>query len=174
MKLKKQEYEACIENLGLLEEEDIRLQYQCARIEKYFSAMLGRNEEMPHRGLLVFTNDNMFFMQAAKQGVFSAKYTSSQAIRVPLEQITGVSTGGVILKHLKVATPNKEFEFRFLDHKVVPEIQSLLKLVRAERKKMAREALAGTSTPKMVFCKFCGARNKADAFLCQNCGAPLD
>lgn len=182
MKLNKKQYEACIQNLGLLEGEEVRLHYHCYRREKYYSYTLGSKQEKPYLGLLVFTNDNMIFMDVVKHGVFSRNYSASQSIRVPLEQITGLSTGGTMIKHLKVHTADQEFKFEYVwregkrtpIHDVVSEIQDLLKKARDEKKKVAEQVLAGTLAPKFVYCKYCGAKNKADASLCVNCNALLD
>ena len=182
MKLNKKQYDACTQNLGLLEGEEIRLEYHCYRREKYHSFSLGSEQEKPYRGLLVFTNNNMIFMDVVKRGLLGRDYGAAQSIRVPLEQIIGISTGGTMIKHLKVRTQSQEFKFEHVFRKgkrtkindVVADVQSLLKEVREEKKKISEQVLAGTLIPKVVYCKFCGAKNKADASFCANCNAPLE
>jgi hypothetical protein len=54
---------------------------------------------------------------------------------------------------------------------VVQKIQELLNDVRQESKRLAREALSRETLPSMIFCKYCGAKNKASETKCVNCGA---
>lgn len=58
-------------------------------------------------------------------------------------------------------------------HEIIGSVQKLLKEVREEKKRLALAAVATGSLPAMIFCKFCGARNKADQTRCGNCGALL-
>ena len=44
-------------------------------------------------------------------------------------------------------------------HLIAKKIQKLLNSVRAERKRIAQEALSKGTVPKMIFCKYCGAKN---------------
>jgi len=44
---------------------------------------------------------------------------------------------------------------------------------KPEKKRKAIEAMTKGTVPTMVFCKYCGARNKADSSNCANCGAIL-
>ena len=179
--LNEQEYQACLNGLGLLEQEEIRLQYVVARklFRKSTTSKSGLKVEN-RKGLLVFTNDNLIFMQ--QEGIWSSNY--SQAIRIPLEQITGMESGGKLMKHIRVrigVSETDEYEFNFppllLERSITEirdEIDGLLKQIREERKRSAQETLAGRTVPAMIFCKFCGTRNKSDRSHCANCGAPLE
>jgi hypothetical protein len=167
------EYQACINNLGLLEGEEIKLQYVCFR-----QIIWGGKQGIENKGLLVFTNDNMIFMQ--QEGGWSSQY--AQALRIPLEQISGIVSGGTVIKHIRIITGvsgvSQQHEFdNFYGqqqiHEVRADIENLLKKVREEKKRLAQEALARGTVPAMMFCKFCGTRNKADQSHCSNCGAPL-
>jgi hypothetical protein len=183
--IKDSDYKACVDGLGLLEGEEIRLRYGCAR--RYFSrsiaatVLTGSGERAyVKKGLLVFTNYNMIFMEQEGRGSYFA-----QALRVPLEHISGVISGGTALlfKYVKIsvgisgATEQHEFVKFFGTkqsvHEIRAEIEKLLKEVRQEKKRLAQEALARGTLPAMIFCKYCGARNKADQTKCANCGAVL-
>jgi len=91
-RMKESEYRECVDSLGLLEGEEIRLEYVCFRHklkeEKMFTSMWGFGVSKPlkelRRGLLVFTNDNMIFVQHQGHHFFG------QELRIPLEQISGV------------------------------------------------------------------------------------
>ena len=108
----------------------------------------------------------------------------AQALRVPLEQISGVVSGGTFIPHIRIlvgitgTSERHEFTtFQSADkpiHEVRADIQRLLKEIRQEKKRLAQEALARGTIPAMIFCKFCGTRNKSDRSDCANCGAPLD
>jgi hypothetical protein len=178
--LKDSEYRACIENLGLLEGEEIRLQYVCLRqfISRPIGAFVTQPRTEQKKGLLVFTNDNMIFMQ--QEGMWSSNY--SQALRFPLESISGVVSGGTLMKHVRilVGAGGVSEEHQFLPfagqgnaHEMIGSVQKLLREVREEKKRLALAAVATGSLPAMIFCKFCGARNKADQTRCGNCGALL-
>jgi hypothetical protein len=131
------------------------------------------------KGLLVFTNDNMIFMQ--QEGAWSSNY--AQALRISLEQIGGVVSGGTFIPHIRImigisgVSEQHEFvTFQSADkpiHEVRADIEKLLKEIRQEKKRLAQEALAKGTIPTMMFCKYCGARNKADQTCCVNCGAVL-
>lgn len=181
------DYEACLSNLGLLEGEEIRLQYVGTRPVVSVSAWDGNQSEDFKPGLLVFTNDNMVFMQREKAGDFA------QALRIPLENINGLVTGGTFIHHvlITVGTAGIAQQIKFnpvpiagsdgksilkgreATLKVRADVEKLLKDVREEKRRLATEALAKGVTPAMVFCKFCGSRNKADQLKCVSCGAPL-
>lgn len=180
--MSKSEYEASMNNLGLLEGEEIRLQYVIAfrRVFRKSAITQSGLKEEAKKGLLVFTNNNLIFMQ--QEGIWSSNY--SQALRIPLENITGLESGGTLVKHIRVrvgvggAPEEHEFNFRsdWTDgniHEIREEIEELLKEVRQEKKRLAQEALATGTVPAMIFCKYCGARNKADQSRCLSCGAPL-
>ena len=181
MKLTASVYQACIDGLDLLEGEEIRLKYGCVR-RNYKTPSLFSNKgygTAAFKGLLVFTNDNMIFMQQDR--LWSSNY--SQALRIPLEQISGVLSGGIIAPHIRIIvgfSGNSEtHEFlNFFDtkekvHEIKTKIEKLLTAVRQEKKRLAQEALAKGTNPAMIFCRFCGARNKSDQSICVNCGAPL-
>lgn len=176
------EYRACIGNLGLLEGEEIRLQYVCFRQTiSPPSIWDGKQRSENKKGLLVFTNDNIIFMQ--QEGAWSSNY--AQALRFPLEQVSGVVSGGTMIKHVRITVGvsgnSQQHEFiNFVStygqqqiHEVRADIEQLLKQVREEKRKSAQEALAKGTTPAMMFCRYCGARNKADQAKCTNCGALL-
>lgn len=181
-----EEYKACMDNLGLLEGEEVRLQYVCFRnvmsppsaFRKLFVDD-GAPRMESKKGLLVFTNDNMIFMQ--QEGAWSSNY--AQALRVPLEQIGGVVSGGTFIPHIRIMVgisgTSEQHEFVTFQsankpiYEVRADIEKLLKEIRQEKKRLAQEALAKGTIPTMIFCKYCGARNKADQTRCVNCGAVL-
>jgi len=131
---------------------------------------------------LVVTNDNMMFMQKEGEGSGS---DYAQALRIPLENIVGVTAGkGLLLHHIRFVLASSEtHEFTVLRkvmkehgrdiHRIRAEIETLLKESREERRKVAQAALAESAIPQMMFCRFCGARNKNDQMKCGNCGALL-
>ena len=180
-RMKDSEYQTCMDNLGLLEGEEIRLQYVCFRHILTPSILDKKGRWVNKKGLLVFTNDNMIFMQ--QEGAWSSNY--SQALRFPLEQISGIVSGGKLVKHIRISVgvsgSSEQHEFiNFVStygeqsiHEVRNDIQNLLKEVREEKKRLALEALSTGTVPEMIFCKYCGARNKADRSQCANCGAVL-
>jgi hypothetical protein len=177
------EYEACVENLGLLEGEQIKLQYVCYRqVISPPSLWDGQRKNESKKGLLVFTNDNMIFMQ--QEGGWSSDY--AQALRIPIEQIIGVVSGGTFIQHIRIqigssgASELHEF-INFTStygqqqiREVRADIEKLLKESREEKKRLAQEAMSKGTMPTMIFCKFCGARNKSDQTKCANCGAILN
>jgi len=159
------EYKACIDSLGLLEGEEIRLQYVCFRqVLSPPSLWNGERKIESKKGLLVFTNDNLIFMQ--QEGAWSSNY--AQALRVPLEQISGVVSGGTFIKHVRilvgVSGSSEQHEFiNFVStygkqdiHEVRGDIDNLLKELRQEKKRLAQEALARGTVPSMIFCRFVG------------------
>jgi len=176
--MKDSEYEACIDNLGLLEGEEIKLQFVCLRQTVGPPSVWGGSGTSElKKGLLVFTNDNMIFMQ--KEG----KSDYSQALRTPLQEIIGITTGGsFFLKRLRISVGARGSSEC---HEFIPSagqgshgeirrsIEKLLDEIRQEKKRLAQEALAKGTVPAMIFCRFCGTRNKSDESLCANCGAPL-
>ena len=185
MKLSDSEHQAGIDGLGLLECEEIKLKYGCAR--RYFArsitatVLTGRSERAQvQKGLLVFTNYHLIFMEQEGRGSYFA-----QALRFPLEHISGVISGGTALlfKYVKISvgisgiTEQHEF-IKFFGtkqsvHEIRAEIEKLLKEVRQEKKRLAQEAISRGSLPAMIFCKYCGGRNKSDQTKCANCGAVL-
>lgn len=96
-KINDSEYKHCIDNLGLVEGEEIKLKYVCRCVPP-----LKPNENRVNlKGLLAFTNDNMIYME--KQGLLSSRY--SQRVRLPLEEISGISIkriGGFGVKALRL------------------------------------------------------------------------
>jgi hypothetical protein len=174
------EYKACINNLGLLEGEQIKLQYICHR-QQIGRTWDGKPKTESKKGLLVLTNDNLIFMQ--QEGAWSSNY--AQALRIPLENISGVVSGGTLIKHIRISvgaggTDQHEF-INFTStfglqqiHEVRADVEKLLKEGREEKKRLAQEALSRGTMPTMIFCKFCGARNKSDQTKCANCGALLN
>ncbi len=177
--MKDSEYKTCIDNLGLLEGEEIKLQY----VSNILPTLKGSHDiGLPCKGLLVFTNDNMIFMQ--QEGFFSSKY--GQRLRIPIENISGVvckvgisgPIGGRLDVFVGIGGHTEEHKFvKFKNKQRIEEIRTdilkVLKEVRAKKKRLAQEALAGGILPTMIFCKYCGARNKADQTKCANCGAVL-
>ena len=183
--MKDSEHKACIDGLGLLEGEKKELQYVCNK-EVVSTGWDGKPKKEQKKGLLVFTSENMIFMQQV--GFRSSNYT--QAMRIPLAQIAGISYGrGLILKYIEfsVGTSGASQKYKFIIWKgceehsnkaddprlITQQIQNHLNKVREEKKRLAQEALAKGTLPQMIFCKYCGARNKADQTRCVNCGALL-
>ncbi len=173
------EYRMAIQNLGLLEGEKIILQYVCVREFTQPASLFNQAEVDVKRGLLVFTNDNLIFMQ--RDGVFNISY--SQALRVPLEQIIGISSGGFLMKKIQFTLNNNPVLIIFVNfmstydvqeiHEVRADIERHLTNVRQEKKRLAQEALTKGTLPAMIFCRYCGTRNKADESKCVSCGAKL-
>ena len=126
----------------------------------------------------MFTNDNMIFMQ--QEGWRSKNY--GQAIRVPIESISGIVAGGSMEISVGVNGITEHHIFltfwndsgRIEREQVRAEIESVLKEVREERKRLARQALSQGTVPAMVFCRFCGLKNKSSEPKCSSCGAALD
>jgi hypothetical protein len=177
------EYKACAQGIGLLEGEELRLQYVCYR-EILATTWDGKPKKEQKKGLLVLTNDNLIFMQ--QQGAWSSNY--SQSLRIPLEQIVGLSCGGHIIKHITFEVgvgASQPYTFGIWkgceEHSegideaqiIMEKIQTLLNNTRAEKKRIAQKALLTHVLPAMIFCRYCGARNKADQTKCSNCGALL-
>lgn len=180
------DYAACVKNLGLLEGEEIRLQYRCLRNVVENTTLWGP-QEVVHSGLLVFSNDNMTFMQKEKNGDYT------QAVRVPLESISGVVTGGTVIHHIRITVGvsgnlqiHKFVMSPFIPPEGGPELKGAEAAVRArtdilrslteareEKKRLAQEAVSKGVQPSFVFCKFCGTRNKSDSVKCSSCGAPI-
>jgi hypothetical protein len=93
------EYTSCLSGLGLLDSEKIQLQYVCSRQTTRITGVFAPNYKTDvKKGLLVFSNQNLIFMQ--QDGFFSNNY--SQALRVPLENISGMTVGGTLVKHLVI------------------------------------------------------------------------
>jgi hypothetical protein len=132
------------------------------------------------KGLLVFTTDNMIFMQQEGGSDFA------QAPRFPLESISGLVTGGILIKNIRIAVgvggASEQHEFAGFQSVITrqqqiqdvrAEIERLLKVSREEKKRLAVEAMQKGTVPTMVFYRFCGSRNKSDNSNCANCGAIL-
>lgn len=181
--MKDSEFQACMDGLGLLQGEEIYLKHVCFR-ELVSTSWDGKPRKNTKKGLLVFTDDNMIFME--QSGAWSSNYT--QALRIPLEQIIGISCGGMIVKSLDITVSSggthvhKFSVWQDCQESSSPKdnalaltekIQILLQSVRNERKKIAQEALNKGTVPTMIFCRYCGTRNKSDASFCINCKAPL-
>jgi ribosomal protein L40E len=173
------EYQNCIATLGLLDGEKTMLQVVCRRYHESPPSVWRKKEQVTkesHKGFLVLTNDNMIFMQ--QQGAWSSNY--AQGLRIPLEHVTGVVSGGTVMKHIRVTVEQTgsdqhefiRFEGRGVDG-VRTDIERVLNEARQEKKKLAQAALASGTVPQMIFCKFCGARNRSDQTKCSNCGALL-
>jgi hypothetical protein len=97
--MKDAEYATCIDGLGLLEGEEVKRQYVCRKQTLSARSMFDASQRLEERkGLLVFTNQNMIFMQ--QQGAWSSNY--SQALRIPLENISGIVTGGTLIQHIRI------------------------------------------------------------------------
>jgi hypothetical protein len=171
------EYRACVNNLGFLEGEKMLLQYTVYR-ETFSTDIFGKPTTDSRKGLLVFSNDNLIFMQ--QEGAWSEDY--SQALRVPLEQISGVDNTGTFVKKLRFAVGASGhtdyhifviFAGQGTHNEIRCSIDQLLRDVRQERRQAAQMALAKGSTPAIIFCRYCGARNKSNLSNCGNCGAVL-
>jgi hypothetical protein len=97
--MKDAEYSSCLNGLGLLEGEEIKSQYVCRKQTLSARSMFDASQRIEEKkGLLVFTNQNMIFMQ--QEGSWSSNY--SQALRIPLENISGMVIGGTFLKHIRI------------------------------------------------------------------------
>ncbi len=101
-------------------------------------------------------------------------------LRIPLEHITGITAGGTLVNHIRITVGTMGTEFHeFINfegrdaQEARADIERTLKEAREEKKKMAQAAIAGGTVPQMIFCKFCGARNRSDSMKCGNCGALL-
>ncbi len=176
-RIEEKEYQMAIQNLGLLEGERIILQYVCVREFTQPASLFNEAEVDVKRGLLIFTNDNLIFMQ--RDGVFNISY--SQALRIPLEQIIGISSGGFLVKKIQFTLNSNPVPIIFVNfmstfeiqeiHEVRADIERHLTNVRQEKKRLAQEALTKGTLPAMFFCRYCGTRNKADESKCVSCGA---
>jgi hypothetical protein len=177
------EYKTCVDGLGLLTGEELRLQYVCFR-EILATTWDGKPKKEQKKGLLCLTNDNLIFMQ--QQGAWSSNY--SQALRIPLEQIVGMSCGGHLIKHITFEIGIGAIQSHTFgiwkgceEHSegiddaqdIMQRIQNLLNITRAEKKRIVQETLLKGALPVMIFCRYCGGRNKADQTKCSNCGALL-
>jgi hypothetical protein len=91
------EYQNCIANMGLLEGEELRLQVACRRSTHGFTP----------KGLLVFTSDNMIFMQQEGRG--SSNY--APALRIGLEHISGVTIAFASLRIVVGTTGTEQHRF---------------------------------------------------------------
>jgi len=80
--MKDSEYTACMNGLGLLQDEEVKRHYVYFR-EIPSTTWDGKPKKDSKKGLLVITNDNLIFME--QSGSWSSNYT--QALRIPLEQI---------------------------------------------------------------------------------------
>jgi hypothetical protein len=140
------EYTNCLNSLGLLSGETIKLQYVCYRQTISPPSMWNGQQRMEsHKGLLVFTNDNMIFMQQEGRGS-----TYAQALRFPIESIGGLVSGGTFIQHIRftvgVIGASQQHEFiNFIStysqkkiFEVRAEIDNFLKEVR-ENKKVQKE-----------------------------------
>ena len=139
--MKDSEYSSCVEGLGLLEGEEIKLQYVCLRETLRQGSTSTGTSQTSNKGLLVFTNNKMIFMQ--QLGLFSSNY--SQALRIPLENINGTEIGGTLIKHIGIkvgiSSISEELHFNpFKDNQgleqiqtVKQEIEALLKQAREEK-----------------------------------------
>jgi hypothetical protein len=164
-------------DFGLLEGEEIKLKFNCSRSTISSPSMWdGKSRQQFNKGMLIFTNDNMIFMQQEGAGNYG------QALRFPLESISGLVTGGSLIKHIRIAVgaggSSEQHEFvGFTSTQQVQDaraaIESLLKVSREEKKRLAVETMQKGTVPTMVFCRFCGTKNKSDQPNCANCGAIL-
>lgn len=158
---------SAISNLGLLEGEEIGLQYVCQRSTIGPPSMWdGKSRQQFNKGLLVFTNDNMIFMQQEGNKT-STSY--AQALRVSLENINGLVSGGTLIKHIRIAVgvggSSEQHEFiSFQDEMtrrqqiqdIRAEIENHLKTSREEKKRKAMEAMTKGSVPEMVLARALG------------------
>jgi len=172
-----QSLEKCSESItqNLVEDEEIRLQFRCHRIVAETGTPGLVHSRIFSNGLLAFTNYDMIFMEAESsvRGIGCHQY-----LRVPLDAITGISRG-TLFEDLKISTSTSPQPQTFSLGKgtnaagITDAIEKLLNEVRQERKRLAKAALVKDAMPVMIFCKFCGARNKPDRSSCERCGAPL-
>ena len=93
------EYEACLNGLGLAEGEEIKRQYVCRKQTLSASSYVSGSYQTleGRKGLLVFTNENMVFMQ---QGLWSSNYTL--ALKTPLANVRRVEKGGTLIQRVSI------------------------------------------------------------------------
>lgn len=164
-KMSDSEYKACMDNLGLLEGEKKELEYLIQEV------IIGRSDSSKtttlKKGLLVFTNINLIFIQQEDY---------SRMLVVPLDQLSGIGCFKEKDRYgIGVATVDGyEYYFplwRTEDSSVVQnpshnELSEQIQKFGMELKRLAKEA-------PVKICEYCGARNKVDQSRCVSCGAPL-
>src|SRR2546422_8623453 len=118
-----EENPAHIASLGLLAGEQVKLQLPCSRKEILPSVISQSGIQASwHKGVLVVTNDNMIFMQKEGEGSGS---DYSQALRIPLENVVGVTAGkGLILHHIRFVLASSETHEFIVLRKVMKEYGS--------------------------------------------------
>jgi signal transduction histidine kinase len=176
------DYTSCISGLGLLDNEEIKIQYLCLRQTlRAKSAFVAGQQMEVKNGLLVFTNENMIFMQ--QEGYFTSNY--SQALRIPLENISGMVVGGTLLKHIRVnigtSGYSQEEHFQGLRDSnglvimevVKQNIESVLKNAREEQKKKSEhvQIILDFSSLKDVMSK---GGLVMTTYKCPNCNGMVD
>ena len=181
--MKESEYTYCLNSLGLLRGETIKLQYVCYRQTISPPSMWNGQQSMEsHKGLLVFTNDNMIFMQQEGRGS-----TYAQALRFPIESICGLVSGGTLIKHIRftvgVIGASQQHEFiNFIStygqkeiFEVRVEIDKFLKEAR-ENKKIQKEKTNVQVVVDFSSLKDVMARGGIvmTAYKCPNCNGMVD
>jgi len=71
-------------------------------------------------------------------------------------------------------SPAQHFSFFISKVDVRADVEKHLKAAREEKKRLPVEAMQKGTVPTMVFCRFCGARNKSDQPNYANCGSRLN
>jgi len=175
--LSEKDSKLAINSIRLLEGEKIKQMYACQRsIEK------GKKKEIK-KGLFVITDNNLLFQQ--QEGTFSKHFHT--ALRIPLTQIHGITSGGKLIKHIRILAGigGSLTEHEFVNfygarvgeskniHEIRDEIENTITKARQEQAKLAKEAVEKGKPPIMIFCRYCGARSPATSQRCSNCGATL-
>lgn len=148
------------------------------------------------KGLLVITNKNLLFQQ--QEGIFTKHFHT--ALRIPLTQIHGITSGGTFTKHIKVLAgiggSLTEHEFNnFVEtgksiHELRSEIENDITEAREEQEEeKKRERLhilldfsflrdcleKGGLLVQNIQCPHCGAPiempNSGDHVKCEHCGS---
>lgn len=163
-------YRASLSGLGLLEGEQVKLQYTCGTIVR------SNGRIFLSRGVLAVTNDNIIFsgvgykLRIPIESVSSTASVQGRNPRFGHLRIT-IGSGGPIEEHTFSEFRGDSGEISYVQAR--DNVEKVLSKVREERKKIAQEALSKGTLPPMVFCRFCGLKNKADQSKCSSCGAPL-
>jgi len=179
--LKDAKYRACTDNLGLLEGEKKELEYLIdgviigrgdgSELEYLFQEFINSSIDSSKtttlkKGLLVFTNINLIFIQQENYS----------RLVVPLDQLGGM--GCFTYKdHYSIGVVTVDgYEYGFdlcrtegpsvVQNPSLNELSKQIQKFGMEQKRLAKEAPA-------KICEYCGARNKIDQSRCVSCGAPL-
>ena len=144
----------------------ISISKQVRKFNRKMSAEIRTNEARKdtelQSGAIVLTNHRIFWME--KRGAF--KKTLHTIFFLSLPEIISINMQGRFSKRINIVTSQGELQFRFKDMEKFTK--STLKLIK-EYKVRESTKLA----PRIIFCKYCGAKNKEDVTKCGNCSALL-